>query len=42
MAGGLKPIRRVITGKPEEFAGFMRRDREKAGGLVRQLNIPKQ
>ena len=39
--GDLLPVRAGIL-TPEEFADFMRRDREKAGVLVKQFNIPKQ
>jgi tripartite-type tricarboxylate transporter receptor subunit TctC len=32
----------VATGTPEEFAAFLRRDREEAGARVRKYNLPKQ
>jgi tripartite-type tricarboxylate transporter receptor subunit TctC len=32
----------VAVGPPEEFAAFMKRDRESTGAVVRRFNIPKQ
>jgi len=32
----------IATGTPEEFAAFLRKDREAAGARVRKYNIPKQ
>jgi tripartite-type tricarboxylate transporter receptor subunit TctC len=30
------------TSSPEEFAAFLRKDRERAGDIVRRFNIPRQ